>query len=381
MTQQDVAALVAARMKQAREELGLTLRDAAMMLGFDNYQVLSNIEKARREIKTAELVAFARAYHRDLSFFLETKQPTLSPAVRWRDRADTPATKLAEQRFRNFLGDYASLEKVSGRGPAEWALGCSRVVSGWPDAERLGQETYQQMELGRHPALEIRDVLEDRYGVKLLIAMMPGAGSAASAMDDFGAGILVNAEDAPWRISYDLAHEFFHLLTWKQDYSSNASRAQGPKAPMEQYADKFASVLLLPEASIGEEFRRRVKGNKLSVLDCVEMAREFGVSTEALLWRLVSLRLLRSDHVKNALASEDLRRLDKSARRKDWVEHPGARPSKRFVAVAFECLKKGLVSRGRFAELMSIRRGAIAAFLAEYGYDEAEDYVGAISTP
>jgi hypothetical protein len=39
------------------------------------------------------------------------------------------------------------------------------------------------------------------------------------------------------------------------------------------------------------------------------------------------------------------------------------------------------VSRGRFAELMGIPRSEIAVFLAEYGYDEAEDYVGEISAP
>ncbi|MCX6842770.1 MAG: XRE family transcriptional regulator [candidate division WOR-3 bacterium] len=380
MARHDIAALVAARMQQAREELGLTLRDAAHLLKFENYQVLSSIEKGRRGVKTAELVEFARVYHRDLSFFLSTARPAPAPAVRWRSRAESSATKLAEQRFRQFLSGYALLEKLSGHEVSTFSLGTDHQVSGWEDAVALGLETHRRMELCNRPALELRTVLEEKFGVKLLVAMLPGAGSAASAMDDFGAGILVNAMDAPWRISFDLAHELYHLLTWDQDASEGPARPKGAKSPPEQYADKFASALLLPESSVGPEFRRRLKDGRIPYLDCVEMARAFGVSTAALLWRLVALGSLKPGVVTKALADENLKQADRAARKADWAGRPGTGPSRRYVSVAFECLKKGLVSRGRFAELMGIRRAEIAGFLAEFGYDESEDYIGAIST-
>ncbi|MFO7650532.1 MAG: XRE family transcriptional regulator [bacterium] len=379
MVKTDVAGQVAVRMKQARQEMGFTLRDAARLLGFGStYQILSSIEKGVRQVKTAELVQFAKVYNRDLSYFLGAAQPAAQPVVRWRNCAGTPEAKQAEQKFRQFLSDYAELEELSGRGVSRFAPGGTHRVSGWREVEELGRTTRQSLELGGRPALELRTVLEEKYGVKLLIAAMPGAGSAASAMDGFGAGVLVNATDAPWRISFDIAHELFHLLTWEQEFGEEPTAKGSGKLPSEQYADAFAAALLMPEESIGPEFRSRLKDGELAFLDCIEMARAFGVSTEALLWRLVSLRMLSRESVKQAMATGELKDVDKSVRKDDWADHPGAKPSRRFVTIAFECLKKGLVSRGRFAELMGIRRGEIAGFLAEYGYDEMGDYVGSI---
>ena len=377
----DIAAQVAARMKLARKELGLSLRAAARLLHFNNYQVLASIEKGAREVTTSELVDFARAYGRELSFFLALGRPAAAPDVRWRNRAGTVTTKLAEQRFRNFLEAYARLEELSGRRVGGFSLGSDHEVLSWEDVARLGGEISRQMELCGRPALELRAVLEEKCGVKLLVAAMGSAGSAASATGDFGAGILVNAMDAPWRISYDLAHELFHLLTWQQESQHRDAEAESGKPLRERYADGFASELLLPEGSVGPEFRGRLKNGRISFLNCVELARAFGVSTEALLWRLVRLGLLKKASVEKALANDNLKKVDKAARVGDWANHPGTKPSRRFVTVAFECLKLGMVSRGRFAELMGIPRSEIAVFLAEYGYDEAEDYVGEISAP
>lgn len=380
MAPSDVTKQVAARLKQARKELGLTLKQAAEAFGFGNYQTLSEIEKGGRAVKTSELVRFAKLYERSIDFFLAQEEPTARPSVAWRDRADSPATKVAERRFLTYCSNYARLEELSGRKPATATLDFHAQVTTWHDAVQLGKDTRAKMKMGSRPALELRDILEERYGVKLLMVEMPDAGSAAAARDSFGTGILTNAGNAPWRISYDIAHELFHLLTWNQSETAETNTTGTEKPLTEKYADKFASVLLLPEDSLGEEFRSRLKDGKLSYMDCVTMAREFGVSTAALLWRLVGLGLVKKQEVEKALESDALRQIDRTERRPDWANRPGGRPSRRFVAVAFECLMKGLISRGRFANLMRIRRGEVGQFLSEYGYDETEDYVGQIST-
>ena len=55
----DYAALIASRLKAAREELEMTLEMAAQLAGFNNYQTLSSIEKGERSVKVAELAQFA----------------------------------------------------------------------------------------------------------------------------------------------------------------------------------------------------------------------------------------------------------------------------------------------------------------------------------
>jgi Zn-dependent peptidase ImmA (M78 family) len=149
----------------------------------------------------------------------------------------------------------------------------------------------------------------------------------------------------------------------------------------EKFADRFAAVLLLPETDVRREFEARVKDKALSYIDCLAMARRFGVSVQAMVWRLVSLRLVERQSADAALESDKLREMNKSGRREDRAdERVFSRVSRRFMALAIECLLAGRISRGRFAHLTGIGRGSIDGFLKAGGYDPAGNYVGEIST-
>jgi len=369
----DFSAQIAERLKLAREELGLTQEQAAQETGFSNYQTVLNIEKGERSVKVAELVRFARAYGRSIDFFLSTDAPQPKPAVRWRGGLDIPTRPKAERRFLQYCEDFARLEELASAKPGSLPPACTAAPATFADAEKLAQGTVKLMDLGGRPALALRDVLEDQYGVKILVDFTDG-GSAACTKGQFGTGIFINAADAPWRRNYDIAHELYHLLTWEamedvQDQTGDFD---------EKLADCFASVLLLPSDNVRAEFKRRVQPNGLPVTDVVTMAREFGVSSEALLWRLVNLNLLEKGSVKQVLASDGFRQLDRAERKKDRDQWR-ARHSLRFVSLAFECLQNGTLSRGRFAEMMGIRRGEVGQFLADYGFDETGDYSGQVS--
>jgi len=370
----DYAALIASRLKAAREELEMTLEMAAQLAGFNNYQTLSSIEKGERSVKVAELAQFARIYGRGLDFFLDPGTPAPKPAVRWRNGQD-PAVRLGtERRFLQFCEDYARLESFAHVQPGSLPLACTSAPSGYADAGRLASQACKLMELGSRPGLALRNVIEEKHGVKVLVEYTQG-GSAACTRGQFGAGILINAADRPWRQNFDIAHELYHLLTWE---AVDSDLVPEPESLDEKYANLFASVLLLPSESVVDEFQRRVHSGGLSFADIVAMAREFGVSVDALLWRLVYLKLVEKKSVEQALASESLRQTDRMERLKDQVQQP-PRPSARLVSLAFECLMNGTLSRGRFAEMMGIRRGQVGAFLAEYGFDETGDYTGQVS--
>lgn len=369
----DYPAQIAERLRLAREELGLTLDQAAQETGFHNYQTISSIEKGERSVKVTDLVRFAQAYGRSIDFFLAPEAPVPKPAVRWRSGKDIPTRPKAERRFLQFCEDYARLEELAHAKPGNLPQTCAVPPATFPDAEALAQGTLRLLELGSRPALALRDVLEDQYGVKVLVEYTEG-GSTACTKGQFGTGIFINSADAPWRRNYDIAHELYHLLTWE------AMEALPDEArPFdEKLADCFASVLLLPSDNVRAEFKRRTHTDGLPFTDVVTMAREFGVSTEALLWRLVNLNLADKGSVKQALANENLRQTDRAERRKDSDQWQ-VRHSLRFVSLAFECLQNGTLSRGRFAEMMGIRRGEVGQFLADYGFDETGDYSGQVS--
>jgi Zn-dependent peptidase ImmA (M78 family)/transcriptional regulator with XRE-family HTH domain len=373
-----LSARIAARLKQAREDIGLTLAQASKGMGFENYQVLMNIEKGERAVKALELVNFARLYARQLDFFLSSSEPSPAPAVVWRSRGVDPAARRVEREFLEYCKEYGRLETFAEGAPTAFGLK-SGAVSGFDDAVLLGESITRQLELGSHPAKALASVLEEN-GVKLMVQESRFAGSAASTVGDFGAGVFLNSTNAPWRVSYDLAHELFHLLTWGQFPSEAPGTSDEEKPMVEKLADAFASALLLPEATVVKEFRARTRSGNLGYVDCVNMARDFGVSTQALIWRLISLRLVTRESGTKAIESESLKEFDRNARQQDRRRAVVEWPTPRFIATAFKCLQLGRLSRGRFAELMQIDRGEIDGFLAQRGYNAWEDYSGEIAT-
>jgi Zn-dependent peptidase ImmA (M78 family)/transcriptional regulator with XRE-family HTH domain len=374
----NLAQIIAVRLKLAREAIGMTLADAARRMGFDNYQVLISIEKGERSVKACELVEFAHAYERSLNFFLSAVEPMPRPAVAWRGRGDDALAKPVEQRFLRYCEDYARLETLAEGEPTRFHLERGTKMNSYDDAVELGEALNKELELGSHPAHGLCPALEE-CGVKIMAGDIGSAGSAASTRGDFGAGILINWSNAPWRINYDISHELFHLLTWTQFPPESQLVPAGDKSLADKFADAFASAFLLPESVVVKEHRSRTKTGELTDVDRINMALDFGVSSAALIWRLVNLGLMSQDAGKKAIESESLREADKTARRGEWRK-PIAWPTPRFVAVAFKCLLLGRLSRARFAQLMDIRRGQINTFLAERGYDASEDYASETGT-
>ena len=62
---------LASRLKSARESAGLPLIEAAKRLGYANYQTLSSIENAEREVKASELVKLAKVYFCNIQDLLD----------------------------------------------------------------------------------------------------------------------------------------------------------------------------------------------------------------------------------------------------------------------------------------------------------------------
>ena len=101
----------------------------------------------------------------------------------------------------------------------------------------------------------------------------------------------------------------------------------------------------------------------------VDLAREFGVSTKALLYRMANLRFFTWERADELAKNEELSTLDKKRRRADWGPQPR---SERFDFLAVQCLRKGLISRGKFAEMVEIDRSDIDSFIEGYGLMETE---------
>jgi Zn-dependent peptidase ImmA (M78 family) len=239
------------------------------------------------------------------------------------------------------------------------------------NAEQLGENTWKEFELGSRPATCLVGVLEERHGVKIWYQNLE-EGSAASTKGSFGAAILMNSTEAPWRRNFSFGHELFHLLTWDSFSLDWLQERSGLWDRIESLANAIASSLLLPSDDVTRVFESHIKDGRVTYTDLIEIAREFSMSTEALVYRLLNLGLMDKADVESLLSASDFRDLDRGVRLSDWSKPPMI--PERFVRLAFAAYQKGKLSRPRLAEYLNTSLGDLTDVLLEYGIDDRKDY-------
>ncbi|MBC8417213.1 MAG: ImmA/IrrE family metallo-endopeptidase, partial [Desulfobacterales bacterium] len=204
------------RILAARETAGFSITQAAQKLGFKNYQTLSAIEKGARKMNAHELIMMARLYGRTLDYFLESDVAP-DPVPLWRKTTKTDINQIQRQ-FLSFLENYSNLEHLLGlkRRWKDILRNYDRddfSYNGFEQAGKLGAEIHIFLDLGSRPSLNLLNVLENKLRFKILHMPLEDGVSGASVVDNaLGVGILINANDAPWRRNFDLAHELFHII-------------------------------------------------------------------------------------------------------------------------------------------------------------------------
>lgn len=360
------------RIKQFRKRLGINQAELARKLGVNSPETISQIERGDRELKAWELSKLARILLVEMSDLIESQtEPT--PCVLWRAEPGIGHEDI-EAYFLKRCNQYAFLESVTGKKShdsfPQKEVDPEKLTFNY--VERLAEEVARQFSLGTKPAAVLEGVLEDSYGVKIWYAPLE-KGSAASVLGPFGPAILMNSNEAPWRRNYNFAHEVFHLITWKSVPPSLLLVKPKFRAKIEQFANSFASHLLLPAESLLGELRTYVSNNQLSYGDLVDLARSFYISTEALAYRLLNLKQLKQETVDKLLADPAFRSLDKCSMAACWRPIPPEIPE-RFVRLGFLAYSRGKLSKAKFASLLDTSIADLNHFLQEYGLGDDKAY-------
>jgi Zn-dependent peptidase ImmA (M78 family) len=171
--------------------------------------------------------------------------------------------------------------------------------------------------------------------------------------------VLLNAESARWRRNLDLAHELFHLLTWDIFRSENDAALDMPPEKEEKLATCFAGRVLMPDDVTRDAVQGAVQGGKLTLEALFDVARQFDVSVEALLWRMHFI-FNRSEEQTKA----DIERSRGCAALFEDREsdQPPERPA-RYWALALKALRQGRISQGTFAAYVGISRKEAERYL------------------
>ena len=360
--------MVGERLRQARETLCLTLAQVAELSTFST-TAISAYENGDREPRLAQLSRLATVYHRPTEWFIREQEGAPAGQVLWRKKPVSGA-ELVEARFLELCRWYGQLERLTGQQSQlslpeqEQALDASQ--QGYARARLLASEIREMLALGSYPAFGLLSVLEERCGIKVFQEEFQPSGTAACVRSpEFGAGVLLNAEHRRWRRNYDLAHELFHLVTWKAVAGAQLTPDQWQE--QEKLADVFASHLLLPTEAFDAAVTQVSSGGQLTVAGVIDLARKFDVSVDVVCWRLKFI--YRWEKQKTEALIERCREAQIDAR-EDAPQ--GSRRPARFLALARRAARRGLISTGRLAQYAGVSRTEALDWVAGAGGEDEE---------
>src|SRR5262249_754972 len=87
----DFDVMLGRRVRTAREEADMNQEELSGALGFENRQVLSNIESGKRKLGIDELLKLMELLHKDLQYFTDPLRP-VGEQISW--RADFQAQNM-----------------------------------------------------------------------------------------------------------------------------------------------------------------------------------------------------------------------------------------------------------------------------------------------
>lgn len=340
------------RLKSARTQRGWTLEALSKQTEIP-VSSLSEFETGRREPRLTHLEALARAHGKSVSWFFERAE-TEAEVVLWRERPQPEDAAAVEGQFLKLCRRYRNLEDWSDE-HRPCLLPDARPNGDefdWSDVRTLADAVRKHLDLGQRPASSLLNVLENACGVRVFHLEFSPTGTAACTRDaELGMAILLNANNKRWRRNFDLAHELFHLLTWRVFRTGSASREASERE--EQFADKFASCLLIPEDALRESIAAASKSkHALKHIELFDIARQFDVSIDALLWRVHSVYNRQLEDTKRDL---EICRSFREAFDVREDTKPPLLPD-RYRALALRAIREGELSVGRAAEYLGLSR-------------------------
>jgi Zn-dependent peptidase ImmA (M78 family)/DNA-binding XRE family transcriptional regulator len=353
---------IGARLKLAREAIGYTLEKVSEETGIGASSV-SEFENEKREPKFSQLSLLAELYRKSVEFFL-TDQTITTEVLLWRAKPnDETEMKKSEARFKQLCEQYRKLEILTGE-IKQVKLPSIEVKDDqftYRDSNLLAEKIHKEFGLGDLPSASLKQTLEEKYYVKIFHLSFNGS-AISTVSAQFGSAILLNKDSKLWRRNFDLAHELFHILTWPIFRTHNGTDVKLTKREEEQFANAFASRLLLPTDIVKNKIESAVsEKHEVSFESLYEIAREFGVSLDALMWRLLYLYNKPAEQIEKYIADA-----------KSLLDNLPKRPSdipeelpERYWRLATRALRDGKLSLMRFAKYVGISYKDAQKYLVE----------------
>ena len=292
------------RLRERRERAGLTQAAAASAVGAKR-ELVSMWENEARVPSLRQLEELARLYRANVGYLLgeeefdeKRERESLYGALAWDAKA-----RLEVERWLDFLDDWAEFledvgQKLPGPSRPPRVLDEGGIVA---DARRVPKlaaavREHYWLDLNAAPVdlytffEEVEVALVYRAPLGDIGRGSEGVSGAFYNHPKLGYSILVNADTAPGRQTFTMAHEFAHAL-FHYPTVGVVSR-KGDRDPKERFADAFAAHFLVPSGALRELSEPSWRENGVEPYRAVSLAAHFRVSYATLLYRLLQEGLI-----------------------------------------------------------------------------------------
>lgn len=169
--------------------------------------------------------------------------------------------------------------------------------------------------------------------------------------------IAINSSMSVGRQRFSMAHELYHLYYDENKQSSVCAIKIGTGNGTEKAADQFASYFLMPPVALSESIKK-IHGSStdnLGIKEIVKLEQYFGVSRQALLYRLIEDKKLtpqQADQFRQGVIRSAVNLGYDDSLYKSLTEDKKYKTYGYYIQQAEELLQKDIVSTGKYEQLL-----------------------------
>ena len=324
------------RLRRARESRQITQETAGEVLGLQR-SAISLMESGQRQVSTLELTRLADLYGRAVEWFVNPNIPVEQedPVVAlFRADPGLQSEVVQRQALRclRLLREGASLRQLIGRRSAvslpRYELPPPRSVGqAIAQGQLVAVQERRRLDLGNAP-VKVPETLAHQNMWTTALSLPSEISGLFLSSPDFGVAILANLTQPPVRRRFSYGHEYGHALMDRNEPATVTS-VHNAKTRTEQRANAFAAAFLMPEEGVrgflhhlgkGRGSRREeaamdavtqegirgalrspARSQHVTYADVALLARHFGVSYAAAVWRLRGLNLVSAEQTQTLL--------------------------------------------------------------------------------
>jgi Zn-dependent peptidase ImmA (M78 family)/plasmid maintenance system antidote protein VapI len=386
------AAQLGSHLRAARERRGLSQQAVADALSLPRTAV-TNMESGNRAVSTLELTKLAALYGQSTAFFLSPNEEAEDLSIVLHralpEMAGSPDIDHEIRRIIDLCREGAGLRSLLGQAieltVPNYAARLSSVGDAIRQGEAVAQEERRRLGLGIAPIVNMAETISEQ-GIWTAATDLPdGLSGLFVNHPSIGLAILVNVQHWPVRRRFSYAHEYAHALFDREETVTTTRRENASKL-VEKRANAFAAALLMPAEGVLDELRQLdkgqpsrlaqiifdVAGNKgieaeirprpgsqaITYQDVASLARHFGVSYEAAVWRLKSLDHISAAETAALMNQKEIgKRYIKLFGYFDLLDEGEPRPlpeqelRSQLMRLTIEAYRQDEISRGRLLEL------------------------------